>query len=90
MIRVGDDIFTAKAGDSVFGPRMVPHAFVKTNEGPSRLLMVFQPAGQMEAFFEAVSKGARTPLSDEEKAAFRQRHGFKVVGPALAYDKTPR
>lgn len=90
LIRVGDDTFTAKAGDSVFGPRMVPHAFAKTNEGSSRLLMAFQPAGQMEAFFEAVSKGALTLLSDEEKAAFRQRHGFKVVGPALAYDKTPK
>ena len=90
LIRVGDDTFTAKVGDSVFGPRMVPHAFAKTNEGPSRLLMGFQPAGNMEAFFEAVSKGALARLSDEEKDAFRQRHGFKVVGPALGYDKTPK
>ena len=90
LIRVGDETFTAKAGDSVFGPRMVPHAFAKTNEGASRLLMAFQPAGQMEAFFDAVSKGALTALSDEEKATFRQRHGFKVVGPALDHDKTPK
>ena len=90
LIRVGEDTFAVKAGDSVFGPRMVPHAFAKTNEGASRILMGFQPAGKMEAFFDAVSKGALTSLSDEEKAAFRQRHGFKVVGPALGYDKTPR
>lgn len=90
LIRVGEDSFAVKAGDSVFGPRMVPHAFAKTNEGPSRLLMGFQPAGKMEAFFGAVSKGALTHLSDEERDTFRQRHGFKVVGPALGYDKTPK
>ncbi len=90
LFNVGDDTFTAKAGDSVFGPRMIPHAFAKTNEGSAKLLMAFQPAGKMEAHFKAVSQGALTKLSEEERDAFRQRNGFKVVGPALTYDKTAK
>lgn len=88
LFKVGDQTFTAKAGDSVFGPRMVPHAFAKTNEGGSRLLMVFQPAGKMEAHFKAVSQGAYSKLSEEEKDKFRQSNGITVVGPALTHDKT--
>jgi mannose-6-phosphate isomerase-like protein (cupin superfamily) len=88
LFKVGEDVFTAKAGDSVFGPRMVPHAFAKTNEGPAKILMAFQPAGKMEEHFKAVSKGALSALSEEEKDKFRQANGFKVVGPALTYDKT--
>ncbi len=90
LFKVGNDTFTAKAGDSVFGPRMIPHAFAKTNEGSAKLLMAFQPAGKMEAHFKAVSQGALTKLSEEERDAFRQRNGFKVVGPALTYDKTAK
>ncbi len=31
LFKVGEESFTAKAGDSVFGPRNVPHAFAKGN-----------------------------------------------------------
>lgn len=88
LFKVGDDTFTAKAGDSVFGPRMVPHAFAKINEGPSKLLMAFQPAGKMEKHFKAVSKGAYSKMTNEERDKFQQGNGFKVVGPALTYDNT--
>lgn len=88
LFKVGDQTFTAKAGDSVFGPRMVPHAFAKTNEGASKLLMAFQPAGKMEELFKAISEGGMSKLSEEKKINFRDAHGLKVVGPALTYDKT--
>ena len=87
LFKVGDQTFTTKAGDSVFGPRMVPHAFAKTNEGIGRLLMAFQPAGKMEQHFKAVSQGIYSKLSEEEKHKFRQANGFEVVGPALTYLK---
>lgn len=88
LFKVGDQTFTAKAGDSVFGPRLVPHAFAKVNEGPSKLLMAFQPAGKMEEHFKAVSKGVYTKMTKEERDKFQQGNGFKVVGPALTYDNT--
>lgn len=88
LFKVGEEVFTAKAGNSVFGPRMIPHAFAKTNEGPGRLLMAFQPAGKMEEHFKAVSEGIYSKLTEEEKHKFRQNNGFEVVGPALTYDKS--
>jgi len=90
LFKVGDQTFTAKTGDSVFGPRMVPHAFAKTNDGPARLLMAFQPAGKMEELFLAVSKDVYKNKTKEEIHKFRQEHGFEIVGPALTYDKTAK
>lgn len=86
LFKVGDQTFTATNGDSVFGPRMIPHAFAKINEGPSRLLMAFQPAGKMEEHFKAVSKGVYSKMTKEEREQFQQGNGFKVVGPALTYN----
>ena len=88
LFKVGEEMFTAKTGDSVFGPRMIPHAFAKTNEGNDRLLIAFQPASKMEEHFIAVHEGAYSKLTDEEKHKFRQQNGFEVVGPALTIDKS--
>ena len=87
IVKIGDDTYTAKAGDSVFGPRSVPHAFAKTNEGEGKLLMFFQPAGKMEEWFQLVSKGTYRHLSKEELNAKRKEYGFVVIGPALTYEK---
>lgn len=86
-IKVGEEIYKAKTGDSVFGPRGVPHTFTKTSEGIARMLITFQPAGQMEAFFTAIASGAMKGKSEEEQDDFRKKHGFRRVGPALEYFK---
>ncbi|HZG01690.1 MAG TPA: cupin domain-containing protein, partial [Chitinophagales bacterium] len=54
-IRVGEETFKCKAGDSVFAPRMTPHAFANTTE-TGRLMVMYQPAGTMEEFFTEGSK----------------------------------
>lgn len=87
QIKVGDELHTARTGDSVFGPRGVPHAFAKVGEGDARLLMIFQPAGKMEAYFKAVSEGATAKMTDEERTAFVKNYGFERVGPALDHLK---
>ena len=87
FFKVGDEEFTAKAGDSVFGPRMVPHAFSKIGEGEAKLLMFFQPAGKMEEAFEKMRDGSLKNMTEEEMDKFRHEHGFKKVGPALRYFK---
>lgn len=87
LIKVGDETYHAKAGDSVFGPRGVPHTFAKVGEGEGKLIMLFQPAGKMEKFFKAVSEGLVAKMSDEEKQKFRKAHGFEQVGPPLTYLK---
>ncbi len=83
LIRVGDTTFQAKAGDSVFGPRMVPHSFAKVGEGEGKLLMFFQPAGKMEIFFNKLSQGVAKNMTEAEQDAMREEHGFKRVGPPI-------
>ena len=83
LFKVGDQEFTAKEGDTVFGPRMVPHAFAKTGKGEGKLLMFFQPAGKMEAMFKKISEGVAKNMTEEEQDKFREEHGIKRVGPPL-------
>ncbi len=83
-IQVGDETFRLKAGDSVLGPRGVPHAFVKTSEGPARLLLSHQPAGQMEACFEEGSKMKNPTL--EQRRAMIERYDMVYAGPPLTAD----
>ena len=83
LIKIGDTTYNAKAGDSVFGPRMIPHSFAKIGEGEGRLLQIFQPAGKMEEFFTRVSEGAAKNMTEAELDKFREDHGFKRVGPAI-------
>lgn len=87
LFQVGDETFRAKAGDSVFGPRRIPHAFAKVGEGEARMLMFFQPAGKMEANFLAISQGVTAKMTEAERKAFRKEHGFEAVGPPLTYLK---
>ena len=87
IIKVGDEVYEVKAGDSVFGPRKVPHAFAKVGDGEAKLLMMFQPAGKMEAYFKAVSEGATKNMTAEEQDNFKKQHGFERTGPALSYEK---
>lgn len=83
LIKVGDELHEAKPGDSVFGPRNVPHSFAKVGEGEGRLLMFFQPAGRMEEFFQKVSAGVAKNMTEAEQDALREAHGFKRVGPPI-------
>jgi quercetin dioxygenase-like cupin family protein len=79
---VGDQRFELGEGDSIFAPRGVPHAFIQLTP-TARLLLAYQPAGQMEAFFRATAAWAAPPSAEEVKAVFAA-HGMTVVGPPLS------
>lgn len=88
LFKVGEETFTAKEGDTVFGPRNVPHAFAKIGKGEAKLLIFYQPAGKMEKHFKDISEGASKNIkTDEEKAKFFNEYGLKWVGPPLTYSK---
>jgi mannose-6-phosphate isomerase-like protein (cupin superfamily) len=87
LFKVGEETFTAKAGDSVFGPRGVPHAFAKVGPVEGKILMSFQPAGKMEDMFRKISEGATKNMTEAQQDQFRQEHGIKRVGPPLTYFK---
>ena len=87
IIRVGDDNFHLKSGDTAFAPRNIPHAFAKITEGRGQMLVLFQPAGSMEDFFKQMSKlGEGIPKNQEAKLKELWRtHGMEIVGPPLKY-----
>lgn len=87
LIKVGDNIYNAKAGDFVFGPRKVPHAMAKVGKGEGKLIIGFQPAGKMEAYFKKISDGVAANMSGAERDQLRKEHGFERVGPPLTYLK---
>jgi mannose-6-phosphate isomerase-like protein (cupin superfamily) len=87
LIRVGDKTYNAKAGDLVFGPRMVPHTFAKIGVGEAKLIICHQPAGKMEEYFQKLSAGVAKNMTEEERNNMREEHGFEKVGPPLTYLK---
>ncbi|MGC2299909.1 MAG: cupin domain-containing protein [Acidobacteriaceae bacterium] len=79
LFQVGDQRVELKPGDSVLGPRGVPHTFTLTSDKPGRMLIAFTPAGQMEDFFREGEKPGAPP----QDAAFFARFGLKWLGPPL-------
>lgn len=79
--QVGEDGFPASAGDTIFLPRNVPHAFIQLTEH-ARMLVCYQPAGDMEGFFRETAQWT-TPPDKEEIARVFSAHGMEVVGPPL-------
>jgi quercetin dioxygenase-like cupin family protein len=79
---VGDERFTLRPGDSLFAPRMVPHAWAYVGDEPGTLLLAVQPAGSLEAFFIENCAMDRPPTPEEADRSFAA-HGMKVVGPPL-------
>ncbi|MGX5817693.1 cupin domain-containing protein [Chitinophaga lutea] len=87
LIKVGDTTYNAKAGDLVYGPRMVPHTFAKIGKGEARVVIAHQPAGKMEEYFRKLSEGVAKNMSEEERNNLRKAHGFEKVGPPITYLK---
>lgn len=79
--QVGEDEFPASTGDTIFLPRGVPHAFIQLSTS-ARMLVTYQPAGAMEAFFQATAQWTVPPDREEVARVFRA-HGMEVVGPPL-------
>jgi quercetin dioxygenase-like cupin family protein len=95
---IGDERFTATAGDFVLGPRGIPHAWVVTSETVEVLITcgpagVEGPSGQgLDAFFREVAvpvgEGAKPqPTMPADPADFARRmmtYNIELVGPPPA------
>jgi mannose-6-phosphate isomerase-like protein (cupin superfamily) len=85
VVEIGDQRFRLGPGESVLGPRRVPHAFVYDGAGPGRILIGFTPAVRIEAFFRDLEKrgqyfGVGSP---EDKELAHRLYGVVNVGPPL-------
>jgi mannose-6-phosphate isomerase-like protein (cupin superfamily) len=90
VFEIGTERFRLKSGDSVLGPRGVPHAYLFVGASIGRLLISYAPAGKMEAFFSQ-SSAARPASADMSPEAIAGRrtamyadYGMKYLGPPLS------
>jgi mannose-6-phosphate isomerase-like protein (cupin superfamily) len=75
--QVGDKRVQLKPGESVLGPRRVPHAF-NSIAAQSRMLIAFTPAGMMEKFFRDGEANPANALT----AGFMNRYEMQWLGPS--------
>ena len=81
--QIGEERFRARPGESVFAPRKVAHVWACVSDKPGKIMNVFQPAGNMEAFFREIGKFRSRPSEEEFQRLFRA-HGMEIVGPPLS------
>jgi len=79
--QIGDDKFRAFAGDTVFLPMKVPHAWTQVSP-KGKMTVTFQPAGKMESFFVATAALDHEPTKEEMAKIFEENE-MSVVGPPL-------
>lgn len=78
LFQVGDERKRLGPGDSILGPRNIPHTFSAAAEKPSRMLIAFTPAGKMEEFLRATA----VPNPPVQDAAFFRRYEMELIGPS--------
>ena len=79
--QVGDEKFKLEAGDSIFLPRNIPHAWSQVSS-KGKMTVIFQPAGKMEEFFIALQNIDHV-LSQHELAQMFIDSDMRIVGPVL-------
>ena len=79
--KVGEDEFELSAGDSIFLPEKVPHAWTQISK-KGKMTVIFQPAGKMEQFFVTVAALDHEPSKSEMAQLFKDNE-MEIVGPPL-------
>ncbi len=82
--QVGEEKHRLSAGDSIFLPRNIPHAWTQVSE-KGKATLILQPAGKLEEFFVTVAALKTDPTADEMAKIFLD-HEMQVVGPTLKID----
>jgi len=84
LLEVGSQRHRLKSGDSILGPREIPHAWAFVGNTPGKLILVYAPAGKMEAFFAERDKHGGTAYSTD--LALYMACGMELLGPPLPLD----
>ena len=82
LFQVGDEKYQMQAGDTIYLPRNVQHAFIQLTE-KGKMIVSYLPAGKMEAFFKVTDKWTAPPSKEAIAQVFAE-HDMKVVGPPLS------
>lgn len=78
---VDKERFSLTAGESIFLPRAVPHAWTQAS-AKGKMLVTLQPAGKLEEFFVQMAALTHEPTQQEVAQLF-EANEMKVVGPPL-------
>ncbi|PSR12893.1 MAG: cupin [Bacteroidetes bacterium] len=81
LFQVGEDQYSLSAGDTIFLPRNVKHAFIQLSRR-GKMIVSYLPAGKMEDFFKVTDAWTQPPTKAEMAKAFSD-HDMEIVGPPL-------
>lgn len=82
-VQCGSDRAVLQPGDAFMGPANIPHAYVVLGKTAARTLMIFNPAGSIEAFFAEYAFAVDADADPSELAEIDAKHEMKMVGPPL-------
>ncbi|HEY3855724.1 MAG TPA: cupin domain-containing protein [Verrucomicrobiae bacterium] len=81
---VGEKTFVARAGDTIFAPRGIPHTYRYVGQAPGRLMCVITPAG-FERFFEDIGALSLQEQQDIPRVIeIGRKHGLEFPPPPSA------
>ena len=83
--RLGDEVFTRRAGEVAFAPRGVPHTYANMSRAPARALLVITPAG-FERYFDRIA--ARISGTEPPREAAGPIPEVVTLGPPLGDEPT--
>jgi mannose-6-phosphate isomerase-like protein (cupin superfamily) len=82
IAEIGSTRVELNPGDSILGPREVPHAWAFVGDTPGRVLIAFAPANKMEAFFRNNEQRTKDNHYLNDAEAYRA-YGMELLGPPL-------
>lgn len=86
IVEVGSERFRLQRGDSILGPRAVPHAWAFAGDTAGKLLIAFAPANKMEQYFRSILQargGQYSNPNDAQQAKVMRGYGMELIGPPL-------
>jgi len=85
QFEVGGERFELTAGTSLLAPRQVAHRWKNSPDSEGRVLVMVQPAGGLEEFFDRVSRMTPEQQQDHELIGrMFVEYDMEVLGPPLA------
>jgi mannose-6-phosphate isomerase-like protein (cupin superfamily) len=81
---VGKENFELAAGDTIFLPRKVPHAWTQVSQR-AKMNVIVQPAGKLEEFFITMAAFKGEPTKEQVARVFADNE-MQIVGPPLNID----
>lgn len=83
-IMLGDKNFTANAGDEIFFPRHIPHAFQNIGSKTGKTIWTVVPGGNFEEFFDKLGELPAGEPDLQVVAQIFATYGMKILIPENA------